>query len=329
MEIALPRPHRRRLHPLAAYVLRRLAVGALLVALVSVLVFVATQALGDPTSAILGAHADPAAKAELRKELGLDRPVLTQYGDWLSGFVKGDFGTSLASRRPVSEYLGPRVKNTLALAFATLAVIIPLSLVLGVWSGVKPNGAVDQIVSALSLAAIAVPEFVVGTLLALVFAVQLGWVPPVSLLPPGDNPLAHPDLLALPVATLTLVGLAFLVRMVRAGVIEAMESEYVQMARLNGLRERSVIWRHGLRNSLATTVQVIALTVLWLIGGVAITETVFAYPGFGAAIVGAVSQRDIPVVQAGVLLVAVLYIVVNIVADLVVVLLIPKLRTAQ
>lgn len=324
-----PARDRRLVHPLVAYILRRLAVGALLVALVSVLVFFSTQALGDPASAILGRYATPASKQELRKELGLDRPVLVQYEHWLGGFVQGDFGRSLASRQPVSQYLNGRVANTLALALTTLAVVIPLALVLGVWSGIRPGGPVDQVVSALSLGAIALPEFVIGTLLALLFAVKFGVVPPVSLISPGSDPLSQPRLLALPVATLTLTGLAYLVRMIRAGVIEAMQSEYVQMARLNGLPERRVIWRHGLRNALATTVQVLAQTVQWLIGGVAITETVFAYPGFGQAIVAAVSQRDITVVQAGVLLVAVLYIAINIVADVAVVLLIPKLRTAQ
>ena len=136
-------------------------------------------------------------------------------------------------------------------------------------------------------------------------------------------------LLVLPVATLTLAGLAYLIRMVRVGVIETMDSEYVQMARLNGLPERRVVWRHGLPNALAPTVQVLAQTIVWLIGGVAITETVFAYPGFGRAMVSAVFERDITVVQAGVLLVAVFYIVINIVADVVVVLLIPRLRTSQ
>jgi peptide/nickel transport system permease protein len=315
--------------PLAAYVLRRLAVGVILVFLVSLLVFAATQALGDPASSILGRTATPEAKEAFRERLGLDRPVHQQYWDWLSGFVVGDFGESLATGRPVSEYLGPRMSNTLALAAATLLVMIPLAIVLGVWSGVRKNGLVDRAVASFSLGAIAIPEFVIGTLLALVVAVQLGLVPPNSLVPPGDNPLTHPDLLALPVVTLTLVGLAYIVRILRAGVIEVMESEYVQMARLNGLPERRVVWGHGLRNASATTVQVIAQTVMWLVSGVVIVEVVFAYPGFGQAVITAVSQRDITVVQAAVLLVAAIYIVINIVADVIVVLLVPKLRTAQ
>lgn len=318
-----------RRHPLVAYCLRRIAVGIVLVGCVSVLVFFSTQALGDPATAILGRQALPSAKQELRTELGLDRPVLVQYKDWLGGFATGDLGKSLASRQPVSEYLGTPIKNTLILAFATLGVVVPLALLLGVWSAVRANGIVDHAVATGSLATIALPEFVIGTLLVLLFAVQFGVLPAVSLVPPGSNPLSDLSLLVLPVATLALTSLAYLVRMVRAGVIEALESEYVEMARLNGLAEQRVIWRHALRNAIAPTIQVLAQTVQWLMGGVAVVETVFAYPGFGRAIVGAVFQRDITVVQAGVLLVAVFYIFINLVADIVVVLLIPKLRTTQ
>jgi peptide/nickel transport system permease protein len=318
---------RRRVHPLVSYTGRRLLIGAALVLVVSTLVFVATQALGDPARAILGRFATPEALAQLRLELGLDKPILRQYTDWLGGFLQGDLGNSLASGQPVSGILGPVLMNTLALTFAALIVIIPLALVLGIWSGVRAGSKVDNTVSSASLAAIALPEFVVGTLLALLVGVKLGLVPPVSLIPPGESPLRHPDMLVLPVATLTLAGLAYLVRMVRVGVLEVMESEYVQMARLNGVPERRVIWHHALRNALGTTVQVVAATVGWLLAGVAIVEVVFAYPGFGQTTVQAVSQRDIPVVQAAVLFVAVVYIVINLIADLTVILLNPKLRT--
>ena len=315
------------MNPLLSYTGRRVLVGAGLILVVSTLVFVSTQALGDPARAILGRFATPEALAQLRLEIGLDKPILRQYADWLGGFLQGDLGNSIASGQPVSSILGPVLMNTLALTFAALLVIIPLALVLGIWSGVRSGSKVDHVVSTASLGAIALPEFVVGTLLALLVGVKLGLVPPVSLIPPGESPLRHPDLLVLPVATLTLAGLAYLVRMVRVGVLEVMESEYVQMARLNGVPERRVIWHHALRNALGTTVQVVAATVGWLLAGVAIVEVVFAYPGFGQTTVQAVSQKDIPVVQAAVLFVAVVYIVINIVADLTVILLNPKLRT--
>lgn len=326
--VPLVPPRRRVGHPLLRYLARRIAIGLLLAVAVSILVFAVTQVLpGDPADAILGRNATPASKAALRQELGLDRSIPAQYASWATGILHGDLGTSLASGQPVGPLLRDRLSNTLALAFATLAVIIPLAVALGTLAGVRAGRSLDHAITGMSLAVIAVPEFVTGTVLAIVVAVQLGLVPPVSLLDPGVPPLAQPDLLLLPVATLTLAGAAYLIRMVRAGVLEAMRSDYVQMARLNGLSERRVIWRHALPNSLATTVQVIAATVQWLVGGVVVVESVFQYPGLGIVLVQAVASRDIPVVQATAILVALVYIGVNILADIAVVLLIPRLRT--
>lgn len=300
----------------------------MLVVLVSMLVFAATQVLpGDAASAILGRGATPQAKALLREQLGLNKPIPQQYWNWASGLLHGDLGTTLASGQPVTQFLSDRVVNTLVLAGVTLVLMIPLSLLLGVWAGIRRGRASDHVISGLTLGAIALPEFVVATLLVALFAVTWQWLPAISVVPPGANPLADPASLVLPVATLLLVSLAFNIRMVRAGVAEAMSSDYVRMARLNGIPEGRVIRHHVLRNALAPTVQVIALTVLWLVGGVVVVETVFAYPGMGQALVQSVSGRDIPVVQAIAMLVAALYIVINVIADVVVVLLIPKLRT--
>jgi peptide/nickel transport system permease protein len=179
-----------------------------------------------------------------------------------------------------------------------------------------------------SLAMIAAPEFIIATLLIYFFAVKLGLLPAVSILSFGTNPLGDPAVLVLPVATLVIVGAAYIIRMVRAGVVEAMRSDYVQMARLNGIPEQRVVVRYALRNALAPTVQVIALTMQWLIGGLFVVETVFAYPGIGYELVEAVIARDIPVVQAVAMLIAAFYIAINILADIAVVLLVPKLRTA-
>jgi peptide/nickel transport system permease protein len=200
--------------------------------------------------------------------------------------------------------------------------------VLGVVAGRRPGSALDNIVASSSLAMIAAPEFIVGTLLIYVFAVKLDLLPAVSILAFGGTPLGDPAILVLPVATLVIVGSAYIIRMVRAGVVEVMTSDYVQMARLNGIPERRVVFRHGLRNALAPTVQVIALTLQWLIGGLFVVETVFAYPGIGAELIQAVIARDIPVVQAVAMMIAAFYIAINILADVAVVLLIPKLRTA-
>lgn len=317
------------IHPLAAYALRRLAAGLAIALLVSLLVFAATQFLpGDAATAVLGRSASPESVAALRKELGLDRSRPEQYAAWLADFVRGDLGTSLTARRPVGELIGGRILNSALLALVTFAVLIPLSLLFGVLAAIRRGRTVDHVISGLSVAAIALPEFVTGTILVFAFAVSLKLLPPVSLVPPGESPLRHPSILVLPVATLLVAGLAYSIRMVRAGMVEAMASDYVEMSRLNGVPERRIIWHHALPNALAPTIQVFALTIQWLVGGLVVVETVFQYPGIGQGLALAVVGRDIPVVQAVATMIAVLYIAINIVADIIVVLLIPKLRTS-
>lgn len=300
----------------------------MLLAFVSVLVFGATQILpGDAASAILGRSATPAQKAIYRKQLGLDKPLPEQYWRWISGVVQGDLGTSVASQLPVTSFISARAGKSLVLAIAALLVLLPASLALGVWAGIRRERPVDHAISVISLALIALPEFVTGTILIAVLAVSLRWLPPTSILASGGA-LANPKLLVLPVLTLCVTAAPYLIRMVRAGVSEAMGADYVQMARLSGIPERRVVLRHALRNALAPTVQVFALTVQYLIGGIVIVETVFAYPGLGQGLVQAVVARDIPTVQGVAMLLAAIYIVINIAADVVVVMLIPKLRTA-
>jgi peptide/nickel transport system permease protein len=315
-------------HPLAAYALRRLGIALLLAVLVSILVFAATQVLpGTTADAILGRTATAEQKAIYTKELGLDRPLYSQYWSWFSGVLQGDLGRSVANQQTVTSFISSRLSNSLILAGVTLLVLVPGSVLLGAWAGVRRGKAADHVISGMSLGLIALPEFVTGTILAAIVAVSLKLVPPTSIIPIGASPLSQPSLLVLPVVTLCLAGSAYIVRMLRAGVIESMSSDYVQAARLNGINERRVIFHHALRNSLAPTVQVVALTVQFLIGGVVVVETVFSYPGLGAGLVGAVIGRDIPVVQSVTLLLALVYIVINLIADLVVVLLVPKLRT--
>lgn len=308
---------------------RRIAASVVLLFVASVLIFAGTQLLpGDAATAVLGRNATPEALADVRAELELDRPVIERYSSWLGGFVSGDLGRSLASRQPVSDLAGDRFVNSAVLAFLTAVVLFPLAIGLGVLAAVRRGRAVDHAISGLSLTFIAAPEFVLGTFLALIFAVNLKLVPPVSLLPPGSSPLSEPSLLVLPVATLVLVGAAYMIRMVRAGMIEALASDYVQMARLRGVSERRVVLSHALRNALAPTVQVAALTLQWLIGGIVIVETVFAYPGIGQGLVQGVVARDIPYVASISMVLAIVYVAIATIADLLVVLLIPRLRTA-
>lgn len=320
-----------RRHPLVWFVVRRLAAGVVLLFIVSILVFAATTVLpGDAASAILGRQATPQSLAALREELDLDRPLVAQYGDWIGGVLHGDLGDSYAARgEPVWGLIHTEIVNTLAVAIYTTLILLPISLGLGVLSGMRAGRMLDQIVSGTTLGIIALPEFVIGSVLVLLFAVTWKVLPAVSLLPPDSSPFTHLELIALPVITLTLAGLAYMARIVRAGVIAVLESDYVEMARLNGAPEARILRKHVVRNALAPSVQAFALTLQWLVGGVLIVETLFAYPGIGKALVEAIYQRDLPTVQAVGLLIATIYIVLNIVADLAVVLLVPRLRTAQ
>ena len=329
-----------RAHPIAAFVLRRLLIGVVLVWLVSVLVFLATNVLpGDAARAALGAKASSAQVEQVRQALGLERPLVRRYGEWLGGIARGDLGDSLTaggtaaalggqtSKTPVTAIVAAPVRNTFVLALVTIAVLVPLSLLLGVAAGVRPGSWLDRIVSTVTLAGLAVPDFVVGTVLILLFAIRLTIFPPVSLIVPGESALAHPDILILPVATLVVVALGFATRQVRAGVARAIESDYVEMARLNGIRERRVVMSWALRNSIAPSIQTLTQVIQYLLGGVVLVEYVFSYPGVGAGLVQYVAARDFPTVQSVCVLIAAVYILLNIAADLLVVLVVPRLRT--
>jgi peptide/nickel transport system permease protein len=321
---------RDRSHALLFFIIRRILAGAALLVVVSALIFGFTELLpGNAAYAILGRNATPAALAAVSRQLGLNQPSAVRYFHWLSGFVHGNLGISLTANLPVSTLIGGRIANTVILAGLALAVLIPLALLLGVVAGTNAGKAIDHVISTVSLAGIAIPDFIVATLLIYFFAVTLKQFPPVSLVPTGETPFDHPSILVLPAATLVIVGLAYMVRMVRAGMIDTMSAEYVQLARLNGLSERRVVFRHALRNALAPTVQVTALTLQWLVGGIFIVETIFAYPGIGQGLVEAVIARDVPMIQSTAMLIAIFYVAVNIAADVIVVLLIPKLRTGR
>jgi peptide/nickel transport system permease protein len=321
---------RRRVHPLVAYALRRTAITVVLLALVSVLIFLATQVLpGNAAAQILGhSGATAAERAQLSHQLGLDRPLIDQYGSWIGGVVHGNLGRSLASREPVTAFISSRIGNSAVLAMAAVLVMIPIAVGLGTVAGVRRGRLADHAISGISLGLIALPEFVSGTVLAVFFGVTLAVFPPTSIIPSGSTPLSDPKLLVLPVLTLCIAGSAYIIRMLRAGVAEEMASEYVQAARLNGLPERRIIVRHALRNAVGPTVQVVALTVQWLVGGIVVVETVFSYPGLGQGLVQAVTARDIPVVQSLTLVIAAFYLTVNLIADIIVILVVPKLRTA-
>jgi peptide/nickel transport system permease protein len=318
--------------PVLAFLGRRLLGAFVALFVASIVIFAALNILpGNPASVILGRNATPQAEAVLTKRMQLDRPATTRYADWLEGFVHGDLGVSAVSlaqgqHESVWHQISGPLKNSAILAAIAALFMIPLSIGLGVIGPIFPGKAIDHAISILSLGAIALPEFVTGSLLIGVFFVALDWLPPVAIVPPGGNPLDNPSQLVLPVLTLLFASLAAGIRMVRAGMTEVLQTEYVQTARLNGVAERRVLSRYALRNALAPSVQVLAQNLQWLIGGIIITESVFAYPGIGTTLVNAVQNRDVTVVQSVAMLIAVVYVVLNLLADLVVMLLVPKLR---
>lgn len=304
-----------------------LSLATLLV--VSAIIFAATEVLpGDVATAILGREASPSRLAALREQLGLDRPALERYVDWLGNALRGDFGVSLArADSDVGGLIAERMRNTVLLSLAAALVGLPLALGLGIVAGLWRDRLPDTLISTIALIGMSLPEFVIGSLLILTFGVMWALLPAVTVVPP-DAPLTEllPNLI-LPAATLVIVMVAYILRMVRSSLIDVLASDYVQMATLKGLPRTRVVWRHALPNALLPTINAIALTVAWLIGGVVVVETVFNFPGVGRLMVSAVEDRDLPVVQALGLLGAALYIGINLAADLLTLWLSPRLRS--
>jgi peptide/nickel transport system permease protein len=311
------------------FIVRRLLLGLIVLALVSVVVFAATQALpGDPARAILGRSATPQSLAALRKQLHLDRPVFEQYWTWLTGLLHGDLGRSLAAQEPVAKLLGPKLVNSSVLVLISAVVSIPLSVAIGSWAALKRERIFDSLSSSLLLILAALPEFVVAVVLVIFLATTVfNFLPAVSNIPPGSRPWDDPSVLVLPVLTLVIAVAPYVARIMRASMIEVLESDYVEMARLKGLPERTVLIRHALPNALGPVFQVIALNLAYLAGGIVVVEYVFNYSGIGSALQDAVVNHDLPVVQALAMLIAGVYVVLNLLADVATIMVTPRLRT--
>ena len=310
-------------------ILRRVALGVLTLFLISLVVFAAVLALpGDAATAILGKEATPDRVAALRDQLHLNDSVITQYLDWIGGVLTGSFGESTSTQQPVSELLSDRVANTAFLVFVAAIVAVPLSIGIGVWTAMRRDRPVDHVLSNGSLVLAALPEFVIGIGLILLFATSVfTWFPAVSLLAPDERAWSDPSVVVLPAATLVLAVTPYISRIMRGSMIEVLESEYVTMARLKGLPERTVIWRHAVPNAIVPAIQVTALQLAWMAGGVVVVEFVFSYPGIGSLFIDAVGNRDMPVVQTITLLAAAIYVVLNLLADLATIAVTPRLRT--
>lgn len=322
-------------------VLTRIAIAIPTLWLLSAIVFAATQLLsGDVANAILGRDATPDALAALRDQLGLDQPVSAQFLAWQGDLLRGDLGNSLASSAaidrttvnassgiPVWDLIGTPFRNTFILTAITTVLLVPSALLLGLWAAIKRDRAPDRVISVFTLVIISLPEFVVATLLIVVLAVAMPLLPSVSIIDDQRPLIEQMSLFVLPVLTLLGAVLAPTTRMVRAGVAEVLESDYVEMARMKGLAERTVIRRYVLPNAIAPTLQVFAINLAWLVGGIVVVEAVFQFPGVGLALRDAVTTRDLPTIQAITLIVAVFYVGLNLLSDLATMLLTPKLRT--
>jgi peptide/nickel transport system permease protein len=305
----------------------RAALGLLTLLAVSALLFFGTNLLpGDVATALLGQEATPEALHNIRVALGLDQPAWLRYLHWLGGAVHGDFGTSLTSARSVAAQVLPRLGNTLLLAALAALVSVPVAVGLGLLSAMREGGVLDRLISMLSLVTISVPEFFVGYVLTLVFAVQLGWLPSLAVMHGGMSLAERLAAIALPVATLVIVVLAHMLRMTRSALLSVMSAPYIEMAFLKGLSRSTVVLRHALPNAAAPIIAVVALNLGYLVVGVVVVEAVFVYPGAGQLMVDAVSKRDLPVVQACGLVFAATYVALNTMADMLAIVVNPRLR---
>jgi peptide/nickel transport system permease protein len=309
------------------FVIRRLGFVVLTVLLSSMLVFAATNVLpGDVATMVLGREASQQAKDALRQELGLDRPLVVQYGSWLSNLARGDWGTSLSTQQEVRAVTVERLRNSAMLALVAFFMYVPLGIFLGVVAAWRRNSPLDQFISAGSLAFVGLPEFVTALLLIALFSRVLGWLPSSSAIAPGTSFFSALPSLVLPALTVSLTSLAYVVRMTRASTTEVLQADYVRTARLKGLSTSEVLFGHVLRNSLLPTVTVIAAGVGWLMGGLIVTESVFGYPGLGRLVLFAVQRRDLPLIQATTMLIVVIFALANLAADIIYALLNPRIR---
>ena len=315
------------MHPILKLVAQRLSLGVLLLLAASALIFGLTEVLpGDAAQAILGQSATPESLANLRAEMGLDRPALTRYFEWLGGIMTGDMGNALTNKLPIGEQIARRMSATLFLAFWAAIISVPLAILLGLIAVRYQNRWPDKLISGITLASISLPEFMIAYILVFFFAVKLFWAPSFASVSPGMPLLDQLHAISLPVAVLTLVVLAHMMRMTRAAILNVMQSAYIETAELKGLTTFTVIRKHAFPNAIAPIVNVVMINLAYLVVGVVVVEVVFAYPGMGQYLVDAVVKRDVPVVLACGVIFAAVYIILNIVADVVSILANPRLR---
>lgn len=312
---------------MAIYLFRRIGFIILTLFLASIIIFAATQLLpGDVAQVMLGQFATPEAVANLRVQLGLNRPAYVQYFDWLGHFLMGDWGQSMVSREPVRPLVLARMRNSAMLAALALAFYVPVGILLGVIAALKREKALDQVITGFSMAFVGLPEFVTGLLLISVFAFALAVLPANSSIAPNSSFRQAFPFLVLPAVTVSLTSLGYVIRMTRASTIDVLKTDYVLAADLKGLPRRQVLARHVLRNSLLPTVTVVAIGIGYLIGGLIVTEAVYGYPGLGRLLVYGIQRRDVILIQACSMVVVAVYSVSNLLADILYSVLNPRIR---
>lgn len=314
--------------PILLLVVRRTLLSVVTLLLVSAIIFAMLEVLpGDVATRILGRDATPESLALLRIELGLDRPAPVRYLDWLGGLVTGELGHSLVSSRPIADILAPRIFNTLLLSLYAFALYLPLTVIPAVTQAMTRDRGIDHALSVVTLVLLSMPDFLLATILLLTFVLWIPVLPAISLVDQTSSWFEYLKAMTLPALTLAIVMAVYAVRMLRDNLIEVLDSDYVRMAELKGLSRSRVLLRHALPNALVPTLNVTALNLAYLIGGVVVVEKVFSYPGFGTLLVDSLQLRDLPVIEATVMIAALVYIAANLVADIAAILLNPRLRT--
>jgi len=311
-------------------VVKRLGLGVLTIIVISVLIFLGVEALpGDVATAILGQEATPETVAAFRKELKLDLPPHVRYFAWLGDFLRGDMGTSLANKRPISELIFWRFENTIFLAASAAAIAVPIAVILGILAALYRNSLFDRAISMVTLSTISFPEFFVAYILIALLSVQIVVFPSISNINDQMSFGQKIYSIILPCLTLTLVVVAHMMRQTRAAIINILASPFIEMARLKGIKRMRIIVLHAFPNALSPVINVIALNLAYLVVGVVIVEVVFVYPGMGQLLVDSVSKRDIPVVQASGLIFAAVYVGLNLLADILSIITNPRLRNPR
>ena len=311
-------------------ILKRILLGFITLFIVSLITFVGTEVLpGDACTTYLERQAFGEQLEACYRRLGLNVPAYERYISWAVNAIQGDFGYSLSGEMPINEVLGPRIKNSLVLASAAIFIGIPIALILGIVTALWRDKLPDVAISTVTIFAMTIPEFISATLLILIIAIWLEWLPGIVIVPSDASFLELLPNIILPVIAIAMIMTAHMARMVRSSVIQVMASEYVQMAILKGVPYWKMIFRHVLPNALLPAINVVALTIAWLLGGVVVTEVVFNYPGLGRLVIESISNRDLPTVQALAIILASIYVSINLLADLLTLFLNPRLKTLQ